>query len=69
MPHLAEAAAALPVPADVVVAEVYPGATAHTVLLVRPDGHLVGTMQGCRPDELQAFAEQARGGPAAIPTA
>lgn len=69
MPHLAEAAAALPVAADVVVAEVYPGATAHTVLLVRPDGHLVGTMRGCRPDELQALAERARGGPAAVPTA
>ncbi|AXI79723.1 FAD-dependent monooxygenase [Peterkaempfera bronchialis] len=69
MPRLAETAAALPVPAEVVVAEVYAGATAHTVLLVRPDGHLVGTMQGCRPEELHALADRARGGPAALPTA
>ncbi|MFJ6216261.1 FAD-dependent monooxygenase [Streptomyces sp. NPDC092296] len=69
MPRLAETAAALPVPAEVVVAEVYPGATAHTVLLVRPDGHLVGTMQGSRAEELHALADRARGGPAALPTA
>ncbi|WP_377269099.1 FAD-dependent monooxygenase [Peterkaempfera sp. SMS 1(5)a] len=69
MPRLAEAAAALPMASEVVVAEVYPGAGAHTVLLVRPDGHLIGTMQGCRPEELAALAERARGGPAALPTA
>ncbi|MFF4652498.1 FAD-dependent monooxygenase [Streptomyces sp. NPDC001380] len=69
MPRLAASAAALPAPAEVVVAEVYEGAAAHTVLLVRPDGHLVGTVQGHRPEELRELADRARGGPAALPAA
>ncbi len=63
MPRLAEVAAALPVPAEVLVTEDYPGAVPHTVLLIRPDGHLVGTTQGCHAEGLQALADGARGGP------
>ncbi|MFG1808314.1 FAD-dependent monooxygenase [Streptomyces sp. NPDC049040] len=63
MPRLASAVAALPTPAELLVAETYPGATAHTVLLVRPDGHLVTAMVGCRPAELYSYADLARGGP------
>ncbi|MBV9024825.1 MAG: FAD-dependent monooxygenase [Streptomycetaceae bacterium] len=63
MPQLSAAVAALPVRAELLVTESYPGATAHTVLVVRPDGHLVGAMTGCRPAELYACADAARGGP------
>lgn len=66
MPRLAEVAAALPVPAEVLVTETYPGADPHTVLLIRPDGHLVGTTQGCRAEDLQDLADRARGGPASL---
>lgn len=63
MPRLASAVAALPTRAELVVAETYPGATAHSVLLIRPDGHLVTAMVGCRPAELYSYADLARGGP------
>ncbi|WP_329137249.1 FAD-dependent monooxygenase [Streptomyces sp. NBC_01476] len=63
MPRLASAVAALPTRAELLVAETYPGATAHSVLLIRPDGHLVTTMVGCRPAELYSYADLARGGP------
>ncbi|WP_380279558.1 FAD-dependent monooxygenase [Kitasatospora purpeofusca] len=66
MPRLAEVAAALPVPAEVLVTEAYPGAGPHTVLLIRPDGHLVGTTQGADGEDLQALADRARGGPASL---
>jgi 3-(3-hydroxy-phenyl)propionate hydroxylase len=62
MPRLASAVTALPVPAELLVTESYPGATAHTVLLVRPDGHLVAALDGVRPAELYAAADAARGG-------
>ncbi|GGS16656.1 monooxygenase [Streptomyces aureoverticillatus] len=61
MPRLAAAVTALPHPAELLVAEAYPGAAAHTVLLVRPDGHLVTTLGGVRPAELYAAAEAALG--------
>ncbi|MER5298852.1 FAD-dependent monooxygenase [Streptomyces lasiicapitis] len=61
MPRLAAAVAALPHPAELLVAEAYPGAAAHTVLLVRPDGHLVTALGGVRPAELYAAAEAALG--------
>jgi 3-(3-hydroxy-phenyl)propionate hydroxylase len=64
MPRLAAAVAALPHPAELLVAESYPGAAAHTVLLVRPDGHLVTALGGVRPEELYAAAEATVGGPA-----
>ncbi|MBM9507172.1 FAD-dependent monooxygenase [Actinacidiphila acididurans] len=63
MPRLASAVAALPTRAELLVTESYPGASAHLVLLIRPDGHLVATMVGCRPAELYAYADLARGGP------
>ncbi|MFK0169751.1 FAD-dependent monooxygenase [Streptomyces sp. NPDC090306] len=62
MPRLAAAVAALPHPAELLVAESYPGAAAHTVLLVRPDGHLVTALTGVRPADLYAAAEAALGG-------
>ncbi|GGJ05710.1 monooxygenase [Streptomyces brasiliensis] len=64
MPRLAAAVTALPGPAELLVAESYPGAPAHTVLLVRPDGHLVTALGGVRPADLYAAAEAAWGGPA-----
>ncbi|MCC5035878.1 FAD-dependent monooxygenase [Streptomyces sp. WAC 00631] len=62
MPRLAAAVAALPVPAELLVTEDYPGAAAHTVLMVRPDGHLVAAMPGVDPAELHACADTVRGG-------
>ncbi|MET8947268.1 FAD-dependent monooxygenase [Streptomyces sp. NPDC004542] len=63
MPRLAGAVTALPHPAELLVAEGYPGAPAHSVLLVRPDGHLVTALSGVRPADLYAAAEAAVGGP------
>lgn len=62
MPRLEEAVAALPAKAEVLVTEAYPGAPAHAVLLVRPDGHLVAAFAGVHPEELYAAADAARGG-------
>lgn len=64
MPRLAAAVSALPHPAELLVAEGYPGAAAHTVLLVRPDGHLVTALNGVRPADLYVAAEATLGGPA-----
>lgn len=64
MPRLAAAVTALPHPAELLVAEEYPGAAPHTVLLVRPDGHLVTALTGVRPADLYTAAEAALGGPA-----
>ncbi|WP_189188183.1 FAD-dependent monooxygenase [Streptomyces albiflavescens] len=63
MPRLAAAVTALPHPAELLVAESYPGAAAHTVLLVRPDGHLVSAHSGVRPADLYEAAEATLGGP------
>ncbi|MEU3366136.1 FAD-dependent monooxygenase [Streptomyces pseudogriseolus] len=63
MPRLAAAVSALPHRAELLVAESYPGAAAHTVLLVRPDGHLVTALNGVRPADMYAAAEAALGGP------
>ncbi|MFE9374635.1 FAD-dependent monooxygenase [Streptomyces sp. NPDC006711] len=62
MPRLNAAVAALPLNAELLVAEDYPGAPAHAVLLVRPDGHLVAAFNGVHPAELYAAAEAAGGG-------
>ncbi|WP_228983736.1 FAD-dependent monooxygenase [Streptomyces sp. DH12] len=67
MPRLAEAVRALPVRGELLVTEAYPGAAAHTVLLVRPDGHLAAAFAGVRPAELRAAAEALRGGSAQDP--
>ncbi|MFH9659069.1 FAD-dependent monooxygenase [Streptomyces sp. NPDC017248] len=64
MPRLAAAVTALPHPAELLVAESYPGAPAHSVLLVRPDGHLVTALSGVRPADLYTAAEAALGGAA-----
>ncbi|MER6124359.1 FAD-dependent monooxygenase [Streptomyces sp. NPDC001795] len=64
MPRLAAAVTALPHPAELLVAESYPGAAPHTVLLIRPDGHLVTALGGVRPAELYEAAEATLGGPA-----
>ncbi|MEU6576404.1 FAD-dependent monooxygenase [Streptomyces sp. NPDC046805] len=64
MPRLAAAVTALPHPAELLVTESYPGAPAHTVLLVRPDGHLVTALSGVRPADLYAAAEATLGGAA-----
>ncbi|MCZ0972211.1 FAD-dependent monooxygenase [Streptomyces albulus] len=61
MPRLTDAVGALPMRAEILVTEAYPGAAAHTVLVVRPDGHLVAALSGVRPDELAACAEAVRG--------
>nr|WP_222109645.1 FAD-dependent monooxygenase [Streptomyces cupreus] len=63
MPRLAAAVTALPHPAELLVAESYPGAPAHSVLLIRPDGHLVTALGGVRPADLYAAAEATLGGP------
>ncbi|WP_240137915.1 FAD-dependent monooxygenase [Streptomyces sp. MUM 178J] len=69
MPRLAAAVAALPMRAELLVTESYPGASAHTVLLVRPDGHLAAAFAGVRPAELYGAADAVRGGaPAAART-
>ncbi|MFJ2257419.1 FAD-dependent monooxygenase [Streptomyces sp. NPDC087844] len=65
MPRLAAAVTALPHRAELLVAESYPGAAAHTVLLIRPDGHLVTALGGVRPADLYEAAEAALGGPRA----
>ncbi|MFJ2210650.1 FAD-dependent monooxygenase [Streptomyces sp. NPDC101062] len=68
MPRLADAVSALPVRAELLVTEAYPGASAHSVLLVRPDGHLVAAFGGVRPRELYAAADAARGGAPRAPS-
>ncbi|MEV7237499.1 FAD-dependent monooxygenase [Streptomyces sp. NPDC051020] len=62
MPRLVESVDALPVKGELLVTEAYPGAPAHTVLLIRPDGHLVASFGGVRPAELFAAADAVRGG-------
>ena len=64
MPRLAAAVTALPHHAELLVAESYPGAAAHTVLLVRPDGHLVTALSGVHPADLYAAADATLGGAA-----
>ena len=67
MPQLTEATQALPLPAELLVTEAYPTAAPHTVLLIRPDGHLVAALRGCHPDDLWSLADRARGGSADLP--
>ncbi|MFF7113745.1 FAD-dependent monooxygenase [Streptomyces albogriseolus] len=68
MPRLAAAVSALPHRAELLVAESYPGAAAHTVLLVRPDGHLVTALSGVRPADLYTAAEAVLGDPGSAET-
>ncbi|MGK5637340.1 FAD-dependent oxidoreductase [Streptomyces sp. URMC 126] len=70
MPRLAAAVGGLPMRAELLVAEGYPGAAAHTVLVVRPDGYLVAALSGVRAAELYACADATRGGaPGPAPSA
>ncbi|OEU85978.1 monooxygenase [Streptomyces abyssalis] len=62
MPELAAAVDALPLKARLLVTEQYPGAAAHTVLVIRPDGHLVVALPGPRTGQLRACADAVRGG-------
>ncbi|WP_016910069.1 FAD-dependent monooxygenase [Streptomyces xiaopingdaonensis] len=61
MPQLASAVEGLPLRAQLVVTEGYPGAAAHTVLVVRADGHLVAALPGGRDAELRTCADAVRG--------
>lgn len=63
MPELAAAVRGLPLRAELLVTESYPGAAAHTVLVVRPDGHLVAALPGARAEQLRACAQAVSGGP------
>jgi len=67
MPGLIEATRSLPVPAELLVTGAYPQAAPHTVLLVRPDGHLAAVFHGCRPQDLWRAADLLRGGPGILP--
>ncbi|MEE1926599.1 FAD-dependent monooxygenase [Streptomyces sp. TRM 70351] len=61
MPELAAAVRGLPLPAEVLVTEAYPDAAAHTVLLVRPDGHLAAALPAADPGALRHAADAVRG--------
>lgn len=61
MPELAAVAETLELPAELLVTEEYPGAGAHTVLLVRPDGHLAAWLPGAHTDALREAVHHLRG--------
>ncbi|WP_323378600.1 FAD-dependent oxidoreductase [Streptomyces smaragdinus] len=57
MPALLRTVEELPVRASLVVAEEYPGAPAHAVLVIRPDGRLVAAVAGVDAAALRACVE------------
>jgi 3-(3-hydroxy-phenyl)propionate hydroxylase len=61
MPELAAAARTLPLPAELLVTDDYPGAGPHTLLVVRPDGHLAAALPGADRDGLLACVRALRG--------
>lgn len=61
MPELAIIARELPLPAELLVTEEYPGAAAHTVLVIRPDGRLAVALPGAAPDDLRDCVRALRG--------
>ncbi|GAA1923522.1 FAD-dependent monooxygenase [Streptomyces sodiiphilus] len=61
MPELARVASHLPLPADLLVTEEYPGTSAHTVLVVRPDGHLAAALPSAAEGPLRACVDALRG--------
>lgn len=67
MPELATAVDALPMRAELLVAEDYPGSAAHTVLVIRPDGHLVAALPAANTSQLAECASAVRGGSARLP--
>ncbi|WP_419998403.1 FAD-dependent monooxygenase [Streptomyces boninensis] len=62
MPQLRQALDRLPVPTELLIAEEYPGAAPHTVLVVRPDGVLAAALGGVKAAELHAAVDALRGG-------
>nr|WP_236654261.1 FAD-dependent monooxygenase [Streptacidiphilus anmyonensis] len=67
MPQLTETTEGLPLPAELLVTENYPGAAPHSVLLIRPDGHLVAAVEASRPAELYDLADRARSAASELP--
>ncbi|GAA3875593.1 FAD-dependent monooxygenase [Streptomyces sedi] len=67
MPELAAFAETLDVPTELLVTEEYPGAGAHTVLLVRPDGHLAAWLPGAHTGALREAVRLLRGTTAVTP--
>lgn len=61
MPLLRARLGELPVAAELVVTHEYPGAAAHTLLLVRPDGYLAAWLPPGGEDDLNAAALRAVG--------
>ncbi|WP_130797286.1 FAD-dependent monooxygenase [Streptomyces otsuchiensis] len=61
MPDLAATARTLPVEAELLVTDEYPGAPAHTLLVIRPDGRLAAALPGSATDELVRYAGSLRG--------
>jgi 3-(3-hydroxy-phenyl)propionate hydroxylase len=61
MPELAGTVESLPLDARLLVTEEYPGAPAHTVLIVRPDGRLAAALPGTSPGGLRRYAQLLRG--------
>ncbi|NJP67750.1 FAD-dependent monooxygenase [Streptomyces spiramenti] len=61
MPELAGVVRRLPVEAELLVADSYPGAPAHTLLVVRPDGRLAAALPGSAISELVRYADTLRG--------
>ncbi|WP_129842800.1 FAD-dependent monooxygenase [Streptomyces sp. RFCAC02] len=68
MPELAAVAKALPLPTELLVADSYPGAGPHTLLLVRPDGHLAAAVPGGDHAALESCARVVRGDTDADPS-
>jgi 3-(3-hydroxy-phenyl)propionate hydroxylase len=64
MPELAGTVDALPLDAQLLVTEEYPGAPAHTLLIVRPDGRLAAALPGAASAQLRRYARLLRGQPA-----
>ncbi|UED86966.1 FAD-dependent monooxygenase [Streptomyces profundus] len=63
MPELAAVAEILALPAELLVTEEYPGAGAHTLLVVRPDGYLTASLPGADQRALRETVHRLRGAP------
>lgn len=61
MPELVSTLDALPVRGTLLVTEEYPGAAAHSVLVIRADGHLTAALPAGRTADLWACADALRG--------
>ncbi|WP_407561607.1 FAD-dependent monooxygenase [Streptomyces sp. 184] len=63
MPKLVRLVSELPARARLLVTEAYPGAAAHTVLYIRPDGHLMAAVAGVHEESLRLCANRMLGRP------